>query len=191
MRQIPIRITSMGPADHGKSTLFGYLVLNQLNSRVYWDEIEKSQKADEWFRPDMMYAYVFDRSLEERRGQCLEGRALDYAGASRITTHVQCEVNGKKYLFIDVPGHEKFLKNTTSGIFQAQSGVLVVAAPDIENIIQLFKKKENNPKEHSILRSTSYTKVSNVLHNPISSLKDVANIGHLLCDFYIECFKSL
>ena len=167
MSQIPIRIASMGPADHGKSTLFGYLVLNHIKSGAYWKEIEKIEKEKEWFNPDRIYTYIFDRSSEEREGQFGERGSRFYQGASRVTTHVQCEIAGKKYLFIDVPGHDKFIKNATSGIFQAHSGVLVIAAPDLEDVIQTFKEKESAPKKHFGTSNATRAKISHALLCPI------------------------
>jgi len=146
MSQIPIRVSSIGPADHGKSTLFGYLVLSQIDATPYWKEIDRMAN-ETWFRPDRVYTYLFDRFLEERRG-VFEGERLTYKGTSRITTHINCEIAGKEYMFIDVPGHDKFLKATTSGVFQAQTAVLVVAATDLEKILSLFEEKELSPKTH-------------------------------------------
>lgn len=145
MSQIPIRIASIGPADHGKSTLFGYLVLNHIDAVPYWTEMEKI-KNKEWFRADRIYTYLFDQLSEEREGIVSEEGKLRYKGASRISAHINCNINGKKTLFIDVPGHQKFLKSATSGIFQAQTAVLVVAAPDLEKTIISFEEKERNPR---------------------------------------------
>lgn len=167
MNDIPIRVASMGPADHGKSTLFGYLVLNHINSGPYWEEIKKLQAEKEWFSADRIYAYIFDRTLEERRGQFVNGSIHRYQGASRVVTHFQCVIGNKKYMFIDVPGHDKFLKNATSGVFQAQCGVLVIAAPDLEDVIRAFEAKEKTPKKHLSKTRVNLGKISNVLLCPI------------------------
>lgn len=146
MSQIPIRIASIGPADHGKSTLFGYLVLNHMDAVSYWKEIDRI-RDQEWFRSDRSYTYLFDRLWEERKGVVSEKGEWRFKGASRITSHISCKICGKEYLFIDVPGHHKFLKSATSGIFQAQTAILVVAAPDLENIIVSFEEKERAPQK--------------------------------------------
>jgi translation elongation factor EF-1alpha len=167
MPQIPIRIASMGPADHGKSTLLGCLVLNHIDANAYWKNIKQLEQKMSWYRPDRAYTYMFDRSLDERKGYQSKSGALFFKGTSRTTSHIQCNIEGKEYLFIDVPGHDNFLKNATSGIFQAQTGVMVIAAPDLEDVIQAFVAKEKLSQSPLQTSRSLKHKLSHVFFCPI------------------------
>jgi translation elongation factor EF-1alpha len=155
MGTIPISIASMGPADHGKSTLFGYVVLNNLSKekqQSFWKEIEDwERKKPNWFKTDRSYTYVFDRLKVERQGYFGEGK-VEYQGTSNVPSHIECTINKHPFLFIDAPGHTKFISKATKGIFQAQSGVMVLAASDIVDIIDIFERSADyaSNKRHTI-----------------------------------------
>ena len=141
MQNIPIRITSMGPADFGKSTLFGYIVLHHLNDPNYWKQIEAwEQERPDWYRKDRAYTYLFDKIQDERKGHLSQEGKRKFEGASIVPTYVECTIGAKTYLFIDVPGHEKFISNATTGIFQAQAAVLVLAANDLEPLLDMVQE---------------------------------------------------
>lgn len=160
---IPVRVASLGPADNGKSTLFGYIVLNHIDSGSYWREVTKKS----WFKPDRGYTYIFDRLQVEREGQIHADGKIRDRGTSRVATHAGCEIKGQNFVFIDCPGHEKFISNANAGIFQAQSGILVIAAQDLKKVIETFKFKEKHPAKGFGKKGVSQAKITNVLFCPI------------------------
>lgn len=166
---IPIRIASMGPADHGKSTLFGMLVLHHIDSDTYWHKINKYEKECDWYRPDRSFTYMFDRSIDERIGHLGRDGGHNFSGASMFPSHVQCDIAGKKYLFIDLPGHDKFIKSATRGIFQAQTCILVISAIDIEEVVQTFIEKESSITKSNYSSNRRGDKIANALMCPILS----------------------
>ncbi len=163
MGNIPIRIASMGPADFGKSTLFGYIVFNCDNS--YWEQhVEKWKQQRDWFRADRMYTYIFDKIEDERRGHLYADGKRKFEGTTMVPTYVECTIEGKRYLFIDVPGHEKFISNATTGIFQAQSVVLVLAADDLNGIIEVIHKiKKYHDNKDQLVKQLRISRFWNIL----------------------------
>ena len=160
---IPIRIASMGPADNGKSTLFGYIVLNHIQAQGYWDNIVHN----DWYKKDRGYTYLFDRLVCERQGVPIgDGKRMD-RGTSRVATHVGCKIYQKEYIFIDCPGHDRFISNATTGIFQAQTGVLVISATDVDSLIRAFKLKEEIAESGKTNIDSSITGMVNCLFSPI------------------------
>lgn len=166
---IPIAVASMGPADHGKSTLLGYIALhcNKDLSEKYWRDVKNWEKEGKWFRRDRVYTYCFDRLKPEREGFLAEQGSRKYVGTSMVPTHIQIERFNKKYLLIDVPGHIKYINSSTRGIFQATSAILVIQAPDIDKIIDFFEEKENKSSRKTSFQDPGYQELINILLSPI------------------------
>ena len=169
MQNIPIRITSMGPADFGKSTLFGYIVLHYLHDPNYWKQINAwEQEKPDWYRKDRAYTYLFDRIQDERKGHLGQGGKRTFEGASMVPTYIECTIGEKRYLFIDVPGHEKFISNATTGIFQAQAAVLVLAANDLEHILDLIQEVNRYyDNQSAIVKRIRNSRFWNIFFYPI------------------------
>ena len=106
-------IVVVGHIDHGKSTVIGRL-LYETNSlpRGKLEEIQKScakrKSAFEW-------SFVLD-SLQIERDQAI---TVD-------TTQIWFNADGNRYVIIDAPGHEEFLRNMITGAARAEAGIIVV-----------------------------------------------------------------
>lgn len=106
-----------GSVDHGKSTLLGRLLmdLDQISpDRVEFVKAICKRKGIV-FEP----GFLLD-ALEEEQSQ----------GISIDTTRVRVDRHNMSYLFIDVPGHEEFLRNMATGACEAQVGILMIDASE-------------------------------------------------------------
>ncbi len=157
----------MGPADFGKSTLLGYVVFNC--DKRYWRQQEEKWKGQfDWFRADRVYTYIFDKIEDERRGHLYADGKRKFEGTTMVPTYVECTIEGKRYLFIDVPGHEKFISNATTGIFQAQSAVLVLAANDLNGIIEVIHKiRKYRDNKDQLIKKLQKSRFWNIFLYPI------------------------
>jgi len=159
-----INVVVTGDVDSGKSTLIGRFLYESgsLSNGVIEDVGDICKKLD----TDFEFAYLLDSFEEERRNQL----TID-------TTQVFCKVKGgKEFVFIDVPGHKKLIRNMLCGSSYADTAILVVDTDKsiaqqtrrhafilkflgIEQIIVVFNKMDsagfdknafNNAKENAI-----------------------------------------
>ncbi|MFY8035062.1 MAG: GTP-binding protein, partial [Flexibacteraceae bacterium] len=105
-----IRFATAGSVDDGKSTLIGRLLydLDQLKT----DQIEALHKDGE-----LNLAFATDGLMEERA----KGITIDVA-YRYFTGH------NTRFVCVDAPGHEEYLKNAFTAFTQVQTVVLLVDA---------------------------------------------------------------
>jgi bifunctional enzyme CysN/CysC len=116
-----LRIIVAGEVDAGKSTLIGRF-LYEMNS-ISEAKIREIESVSQRSGGDFEFTYLLDSFEEERRNQL----TID-------TTQAFCRTEkGKKFIFIDVPGHQELIKNMLCGSSYADIAILVV---DIQKSIE-------------------------------------------------------
>lgn len=111
------KVVVVGHVDHGKSTLLGRWLMDA--GRVAADQVTKVESICAQKGISFEPAFLLDAFEEEQ----VQGISID-------STRAQVEFDGKKYLFIDVPGHHEFIKNMTSGASDADLGILMIDAAE-------------------------------------------------------------
>lgn len=105
-----IRVAVVGNVDSGKSTLLGVLTRGQLdNGRgLARMNVFKHKHEIETGRTSSI--------SHEILGFDSKGRIVNYLGVRAMTTSEICESSAKIINFIDLAGHEKYLKTTVFGL---------------------------------------------------------------------------
>ena len=136
-----INISVFGPADHGKSTLVGYL-FSQYRKEDFNKYIQKVQKKlVQDYQKDRMYAYVSDRHTQEQVGfidQDETGR--QFKGTTQHVHGLAIPIiEDTLFHFIDNPGHHRWQKETIMGISRGDYGIFVMAIKELHEKLDLFK----------------------------------------------------
>lgn len=132
-------IAIIGPAQHGKSTLAGFLlyILNEVKPEV----LEIAEKAARE-RGDLSrrFAFILDRSKEER------GLSLRNSSSTKPMTLKPSwwgfELQGKPYLLIDTPGQYIIhrLPQMLGGLSEADAAILVV---DLKDYLDQYRSNQH------------------------------------------------
>lgn len=112
---IRIPVVLAGEKDHGKSTLIGRLLYE--TGSIPADRIETIRETAIKAGRHFEWAHLLDSLKYERRREM----TLD-------TTRAAIQLGNRIYEFIDVPGHEKLIKNMATGASSARYAILVIAA---------------------------------------------------------------
>jgi sulfate adenylyltransferase large subunit len=112
-----LNLVVTGHVDHGKSTFVGRLLYETGSlPKGKIDEIRnycaKNSKPFE-------YAFILDALKEERK----QGITID-------VSRVFFKSKKRRYLILDAPGHEEFLKNMVTGAARADAALLVIDAKE-------------------------------------------------------------
>eukprot|EP01117_Protostelium_nocturnum_P008569 TRINITY_DN3079_c0_g1_i1.p1 TRINITY_DN3079_c0_g1~~TRINITY_DN3079_c0_g1_i1.p1 ORF type:complete len:693 (+),score=294.36 TRINITY_DN3079_c0_g1_i1:297-2375(+) len=107
---VEVRVAVVGNVDSGKSTMLGVLTRGQLdngrglartNIFIHKHEIETGRTSS---------------ISQEILGFDSKGQIVNYAGVRNLSTNEICESSAKIVNFIDLAGHEKYLKTTVFGL---------------------------------------------------------------------------
>jgi bifunctional enzyme CysN/CysC len=112
-----VKIVFVGHVDHGKSTLIGR-ILEETGS-LPDGKIEALRASCEAEGRQFEYAFVLDALAEEQQ----QNVTID-------TTEIHFRTPNRRYVIIDAPGHEEFLKNMITGAARADAAVMVIAADE-------------------------------------------------------------
>ena len=140
---LPIRIASMGLANHGKSTLLGYIAfryLDKFESENYQQFINRLDSEGN-YKPDRFFSLIFDRKKIEIEGTPESDK--DTKGTSKVTSHLRVSISKKQFWLVDSPGHSKYYKNAIPGIYQAWAIIYVISSSDISKIVDVIES--NSP----------------------------------------------
>jgi bifunctional enzyme CysN/CysC len=112
-----VKIVFVGHVDHGKSTLIGR-ILEETGS-LPDGKIEALRASCQAEGRQFEYAFVLDALAEEQQ----QNVTID-------TTQIHFRTAVRRYVIIDAPGHEEFLKNMITGAASADAAVMVIAADE-------------------------------------------------------------
>ena len=102
---LQLNIGTIGHVDHGKTTLTA--ALTQVSS-IYFSSQSKEYSYEE-----------IDKTPEEKR-----------RGITINATHVEYYTPFRKYVHVDCPGHEHYIKNMITGAMQLDVAILVISSAD-------------------------------------------------------------
>lgn len=109
-----LNLAVLGHVDSGKSTLVGNLMVLTKNIRP--EIIEKyKREAATLNKQTFEFAWVMDKLKEERK----RGITIDIS-------HKEFHTTTKYYTIVDCPGHKDFVKNSITGMAQAEIAILVI-----------------------------------------------------------------
>jgi len=121
-----LNIVVTGEIDSGKTTLIGRFLydMGSLSQGVIEEIEDVCRRLGNGFE----FAYILDSLEEERRNQL----TID-------TTQVFCKTKkGKRFIFIDVPGHQELLMNMLCGSSYADIAILTI---DVRKSIEKQTKR--------------------------------------------------
>lgn len=107
---LEIRIAVVGNVDSGKSTLLGVLTRGQL------DNGRGLARANIFLHKHELESGRTSSISHEIVGFDSKGNVVNYAGVRPLTSDEICEASSKVINFIDLAGHEKYLKTTVFGL---------------------------------------------------------------------------
>ncbi len=120
-------ITLLGDKDNGKSTTIGSLMI--LTKSVTDERVDEAKNISKQLGRKFEPGFILDSFSEEREG----GLTIDI-------TRAQISYKNHAFEFIDVPGHEEFIKNMISGASYASSALLIVSAKRGEGVKEQTKR---------------------------------------------------
>ena len=100
-----LNVGTMGPIDHGKTTLTA--AITKVLAEQKFGDTQFTKFED------------IDKAPEERE----RGITINIA-------HVEYETGNRHYAHVDMPGHADYIKNMITGAAQIDGAILVVAATD-------------------------------------------------------------
>ena len=112
-----MKIVFVGHVDHGKSTLIGRIL--EGTDSLPEGKIEGLRASCKAQGRQFEYAFVLDALAEEQQ----QNVTID-------TTQIHFRTRTRKYVMIDAPGHEEFLKNMVTGAASAEAAIMVIAADE-------------------------------------------------------------
>jgi small GTP-binding protein len=154
-----LNIAVTGDVDSGKSTLIGRFLYD--TGSIADAAIEEIKDVSQRITGDFEFAYLLDSFEEERKSKL-----------TIETTQAFCKTKkGKRFIFIDVPGHQELLKNMLCGSSYADMAILVIDVQstieeqtkrhlsilkflDIENIIVVLNKMDLVNFNEDVFRHT-------------------------------------
>ncbi len=112
-----IQVVLAGHVDHGKSTLLGRLFAD--TGALPDGALERVRDICAAQGKAFEYAFLTDVFLEEQE----QGVTID---AARVFWHWR----GRRYTFLDAPGHGEFLRNMVTGAARAEAALFLVDAAE-------------------------------------------------------------
>ncbi|MCH8183021.1 MAG: 50S ribosome-binding GTPase, partial [Proteobacteria bacterium] len=112
-----LKIAVVGHEGHGRSTLIGRLLHD--TGCLPDGKVEELQAQAERRGVDFEWSFVMD-ALQVERDQ---GITID-------TTRIWFRTDARRYVIIDAPGHEEFLRNMVTGAAAADAAPLVIDAAE-------------------------------------------------------------
>ena len=123
-------ICTIGHIDHGKSTLMGYILYKL--GEVSDNELGKiSEIAFSLGKPSFRLAFILDSDPKERE-----------RGLSIITSYRGFQYRDKRFMVVDNPGHDKFLRNIVKGVSQSNYAIITIDASDWEKALKDYDRTE-------------------------------------------------
>jgi bifunctional enzyme CysN/CysC len=110
-----LKIVILGHVDHGKSTLVGRLLHD--TGSLAEGKLEQLQQAAQRRGMPFEWANLMD-ALQAERDQNI---SID-------TAQIWFRTAKRRYVIIDAPGHQEFIKNMVTGAAQAEAALLVIDA---------------------------------------------------------------
>lgn len=131
-----------GPANHGKSTLMGYLLINVL--KIDENKYEKFlKKSLQEYNPDLFYSWFVNRQdlkitvheLNNLTGERITVEKFNRSSKTINYNYRGCdiEVNGNKLRisFFDTPGTDKYHANREKAIMNSEVGIFCIEISEV------------------------------------------------------------